>query len=177
MSTKCLPASPRHNAAHKHHRGHEHKAKPSARSPDNSPARCSITARREAAPAVSPIALPAQIHPVVVPVPVPGAARAPQILLHLAGRDLRRPRQVHDLAALLLKEVELALPVVTDDEGVHVELVYIGLLLAPALLGDDQVDVADGLERLLAPKMAVVDFKPPNNGCIATVDATACTER
>ena len=92
--------------------------------------------------------LHAQIHPVIVPLTISGTTSTPQIFLHLAGGDLRRAREVDDLAALLLQEVELALPVVADDEGVRVVFVNVGLLLAPALLRDDQVDVADGLEQL-----------------------------
>ena len=41
-----------------------------------------------------------------------------QIRFNLGRTDLRRARQVHHLGALLLQEVELALPVVAHDEGV-----------------------------------------------------------
>ena len=47
-------------------------------------------------------------------------------ILNLVERNLQSAQQIHDLATLLLKEAEHALPIATDDEGTHVIPAHVG---------------------------------------------------
>lgn len=63
--------------------------------------------------------------------------------------------EVDDLA-LVFEEVELAFPVVAHYERVDVVLVDISRLLLPVVFRNDEVDVADRLEHVLALFVAEV---------------------
>ena len=58
-------------------------------------------------------------------------------------------------------EDSVDLPVVAHDEHVHVVFVHVGDLLVPALLRDDEVDIADRLEHPLAPLMFLTHTHRP----------------
>ena len=92
----------------------------------------------------------AQINARIIAAACSWATGPAKILLHLSRRDLRSARQIHRLAPLLLEEIELALPVIPDHEGVDVILVDVGALLSPVLLGNNQVNVTNRLKKLLS---------------------------
>lgn len=58
--------------------------------------------------------------------------------------------EIHYLAPFLFEEIEPALPVIPDHEGVDVILVDVGALLSPVLLGNNQVNVTNRLKKLLS---------------------------
>lgn len=99
---------------------------------------------------MAPSPLLAQIDPRVVEASRSQTAGAAQIPLHLGRGDLRGARQIHHLAPLLLEEIEPALPVIPDHEGINVILVDVGALLSPVLLGNNQVNVTNRLKKLLS---------------------------
>src|SRR5699024_10260353 len=72
-----------------------------------------------------------------------------QLCLDASRRDLGSARQVDDLA-LVFEEVEFPFPIIAHDEGVDVVLVDVGRLLLPVVFGNDEIDVADRLEHVLA---------------------------
>src|SRR5699024_11054089 len=82
-----------------------------------------------------------------------------QLALDPRGRDLGSARQIDDLA-LVLEEVELAFPIVTHHKGFDVVLLHVSRLLFPVVFRNDEVNVADGLEHVLALFIGEVRFLP-----------------
>ena len=68
-----------------------------------------------------------------------------KIVLYLGSAYLGCAREINHLAALLLQEIEFALPVVAYHERVDVIFMHIGALLTPAFLRDDKIHIADCL--------------------------------
>ena len=74
-----------------------------------------------------------------------------EVALDLRGGDLGSTGEVDNLAEVLqVLEAIAALPIGAHHDRVDVILAHILRLLLPARLGNDEVNIADGLEQLLA---------------------------
>lgn len=70
-------------------------------------------------------------------------------VLDLGSGDIGGPRKIDDLA-LLLQEIEMPGPVITNHENVDVMLVNVRFLLFPVLFRNDLIDKSEGFEDDLA---------------------------